>query len=269
MAMTLPPPPAPKNLGGLQSSRVSDFFMHGFLEKFTTTTAIPGFKKRYVCLSASELSYYTDATESSWGLVPLDERGVVPGPLIVSVEKGKEGREFVVAVTNFENNRYPGRNHQRKDAHISKSYRFRAQSADDRDDWIEGILKLKNGAAYAVSPPPTPPWKKKQEKVFKTNLGRLMGAGDDWDEEIVMGMEELVALRNKELNEPKNSRMRVNFDKFEGNNTNNVNNLDNVNNDGPPTINQATTTLQKDTRERHETFASSSETKGGGCCIVS
>ena len=265
----LPPPPPKEDQ--------EKCLRHGPLEKYTTTAAIPGFKSRYVCVSTSALSYYTSHVASSWGVVPLDERGVVPGELIVSIRErdgDKTGREFVVEVTNFENNRYPGRNHSRKDGNIAKEYRFRASGKEDRDEWIKAVKAIKGGggglATSGISRTKTSS-NRKTPHLFKTNLGRLMRSGDDWTDVAAMSLSDMIAVRDAELNEAKSSRLYVKFEvKGGGGETHLAQKGGNIKDGGNEIVKgveEEKDIMRND--KRHNTLAPELNGKGGCGCVVS
>ena len=108
-------------------------------------------------------------------------------------------------VTNAENNRYPGRNHARKDDEFERVYRFNAMDMDCKDLWCAMIKDCMGGKFQSVEDL-TMRFKGKQEAAavegggeMKTNLGRFLKAGDDWDELPIMTEAEMLKVKEAEL----------------------------------------------------------------------
>ncbi|GMH49011.1 hypothetical protein TrRE_jg12295 [Triparma retinervis] len=163
------------------------FLLQGTLEKESVSPVPsplsllgPSYKRRFFRLTSSEVIYYTAVSRCSWGYVPIDERGRFPWRLVTEVVEdvgGGRENEFELWVTNAENSRYPGRNHKRRDEGYARVYKLRAMDGEVKEAWLDVIRR------------------------YKTNLGRLLAAGDDWDEEEIMSTSSMLSMKAAELRE--------------------------------------------------------------------
>ena len=94
-----------------------------------------------------------------------------------------------------------GRNHAKKDTEFSRVYKFRAMDEEVKASWVKKITDVMEGK-YTTLEDMQSRWNAglqgggggeegEVEKLFKTNLARLLNRGDDWDEVGLMSEEEV------------------------------------------------------------------------------
>ncbi len=159
---------------GISETRHSNklgILLEGFLYKFApeSVKGVRWHKRYFVLYAAScELRYYKSCVKSAWGNIPIEERGSIPLCLVKEIiipSKAKwKGTRFDVTVLHNGEGRYPGitiRPGHENEAFTMKSYKFQAESAQQRMLWvsvIESLMKRHrwnanvNAAAAALSP---------------------------------------------------------------------------------------------------------------------
>ncbi len=215
---TSPPAPPSEDMNSIRpftNTAHPDVLLSGTLEK--ESIGLVGrstYRKFFFRMRADEIAYYTKVNSAKWGYVPIDERGRIPTRLIGRIELGddKQGRCFTLWVTNAENNRYPGRNHKRKDKDFERSYSFRAMDTAVRDAWTTKIQEAMDGkhSDFTSLKKQTVESNPKEDglKDFRTNLGRLLSGGDDWDELPALPLKAALDLRDAEFNEVVNAKTK-------------------------------------------------------------
>lgn len=126
--------------------------LEGDLQKFSPES-VRGVRwhKRYFVLygGSGELRYYRSHAESSWGRVPLGERGSIPLRLVVKIEqpsdKKYQGNRFNLVVLHKGSGRHPGLHippgHETR-VTTTKTYKFSASDAQQRLLWVTVIEAL-------------------------------------------------------------------------------------------------------------------------------
>eukprot|EP00519_Triparma_laevis_P012868 CAMPEP_0182502442 /NCGR_PEP_ID=MMETSP1321-20130603/13361_1 /TAXON_ID=91990 /ORGANISM="Bolidomonas sp., Strain RCC1657" /LENGTH=296 /DNA_ID=CAMNT_0024707343 /DNA_START=137 /DNA_END=1024 /DNA_ORIENTATION=+ len=222
------PPPAQKadmqKIKPFEDPTTPKFLLQGTIEKETVSGSggvgglkalTSGYKRRFFRLTKSSLTYYTKVQACSWGFVPLDERGCIPINLITRMDvdpvnaKGVSPgpTHFNIWVTNAENNRYPGRNHAKKDAEFARVYKFKAMDEEVKETWCRMLQDVLDGKYRTIEDMQRRGMgeEKKgeedddEEKEYKTNLTRLLKMGDDWDDLKLMSEEEMLRIKAEEL----------------------------------------------------------------------
>ena len=111
-------------------------------------------------------------------------------------------------MTNAENNRYPGRNHPKKDAEFARVYKFRAVDEEVKGEWVRLIGEVMEGKHSTLEDMRSrgrggagggEDGDEGEGKLFKTNLARLLRRGDDWDEEGLLSEEDMLTLKAEEV----------------------------------------------------------------------
>ncbi len=140
---------------GVSETRHSNklgIILESFLYKFAPDS-VKGVRwhKRYFVLYASscELRYYKSCVNSAWGIIPLEERGVIPLRLVKGISiptKAKwKGTRFDITVLHNGEGKYPGIGippGREQDFSTTKSYKFQAESAQQRMLWVSVIESL-------------------------------------------------------------------------------------------------------------------------------
>ncbi len=140
---------------GVSETRHSNklgILLEGFLYKFAPD-AVKGVRwhKRYFALYAAscELRYYKSCVKSAWGNIPLEERGSIPLRLVKEISipsKAKwKGTRFDITVLYNGEGKYPGigiRPGREQDFFTTKSFKFQAESAQQRMLWVSVIESL-------------------------------------------------------------------------------------------------------------------------------
>jgi hypothetical protein len=217
LSMETPAPPAAppldlKNIRPFTNSQNPNYLIQGTLEK-ESVGLLTSFKRFFFRLDKENLVYYTKVEACAWGFVPIDERGSVPIRLITRLvedpidAKGlpKRKTEFEVYVTNAENNRYPGRNHAKKDSDYERVYKFNAMDVSVKTLWC-GIIRDCLSGKFNSLADLSNRFAKKQRSLnkdnngkFKTNLARLCRGGDDWDDVPLMAEQDMLKAKEAEL----------------------------------------------------------------------
>ncbi|GMI25862.1 hypothetical protein TeGR_g4803, partial [Tetraparma gracilis] len=200
------------------------YLIQGTLEKESVGLLHSSYKRFFFRLSKTDLVYYTSVSQCSWGYVPIDERGVVPVRLVTRLDENPVDAKnkplgpnvFILYVTNAENNRYPGRNHSRPDKEFERVYKLQAMDADVKRMWCEMLQKCMAGEFNTIEDlakrynhaQPKDSTSSDSSKEYKTNLGRLCGGGDDWDELNIMAEEEMLRQKEQELRDAVNAKAK-------------------------------------------------------------
>ena len=203
-----PPPPAVLNLVRTFTDLPNGNLLCGTLDKCSPLPlGLVRLNRRYFRLSRLSLSYFSSVRVSSWGIIAIDELGSIPTRLITRLESNPDQsspNSFTVWATNAENSRYPGMNHVVREPDYEIAYMLRAPDAATKTMWCDTLTDVLNGkyAKLGDSLKPRLVVSRKDaktgEQLYKTNLGRLLMGGDDFDSLRPMPIEDMLQCRDLE-----------------------------------------------------------------------